>query len=337
MHTCKEPIPLPLETRPILTPVIHTEEEFDWEAEHDRNATGVSHMRHIHRAQDIFDAFGLRPTYVIDYPIASKEEAYGPLKQYADSGRAEIGAHLHPWVSPPHLEEVNRFNSYPGNLSLDLEYEKLAALTEQIKLSLGSQPKSYLAGRYGFGPNTGQILDDLGYEVDISPAIPLDFRADGGPDYSAYSSHPFWFGERRRLLGLPGTGAYVGRWQALGTPFYRAVQQPWARKVRLPGVLSRLRLFERLRLSPEDYSLEDMKRLTLALLKQGCRHFVFSFHSPTVMPGGTPYVKNDADLKRFLDACSGYCQFFTETLRGQGMTALEFKAYAESLQGASKT
>lgn len=331
MHKRKTSIRLPTDLPPILTIVVHTEEEFDWEAEHDRNATGVSHMRHMHRAQDIFDAYGLKPTYVIGYPIATKDEGFGPLKAFADAGRAEIGAHLHPWVSPPHEEEVNRRNTYPGNLKRDLEYAKLALLTERIESSTGYRPKSYLAGRYGFGPNTGEILDDLGYEVDISPAIPLDFRADGGPDYSGYDSRPFWFGENRRLLGLPGTGAYVGSLQPLGTPFYRAIQRPWARALRLPGILSRLRLFERLRLSPEDYSLADMKRLTLALMKQGCRHYVFSFHSPTVMPGGTPYVKNDADLRRFLDACSGYCRFFAEELQGKGMTALEFKAYVETL------
>ena len=71
----RELIQLPPETRPILTAVIHTEEEFDWGKPHDRHATGVEHMRHISRAQEIFDEHGIVPNYVVDYPIASQDAA----------------------------------------------------------------------------------------------------------------------------------------------------------------------------------------------------------------------------------------------------------------------
>jgi hypothetical protein len=143
----RELIYLPSETLPILTVVIHTEEEFDWSKPHDCNATGVEHMQHIDRAQRVFDEFDIVPNYVIDYPIASQEVAIAPLKNFADSGRALIGAHLHPWVSPPHVEEVNARNSYPGNLPRELEAEKLRLLTAKIIDSFGTQPITYLAGR----------------------------------------------------------------------------------------------------------------------------------------------------------------------------------------------
>ena len=154
----RELIFLPPETCPILTVVIHTEEEFDWSKAHDRSATGVEHMQHIDRAQRLFDEFNIVPNYVIDYPVASQEVAIAPLKNFADSGRALIGTHLHPWVSPPHDEEVNARNSYPGNLPRELEANKLRLLTEKIVDSFGTQPVTYLAGRYGFGQNTGDIL-----------------------------------------------------------------------------------------------------------------------------------------------------------------------------------
>ena len=56
---------------------------------------------------------------------------------------------------------------------------------------------------------------------------------------------------------------------------------------------------ERIRLSPEDYSEPEMRRLTDSLYKSGIRIFVFSFHSPSIQPGGTPYVQNQADLDNF--------------------------------------
>ncbi|HTS21104.1 MAG TPA: polysaccharide deacetylase family protein [Casimicrobiaceae bacterium] len=327
----RELIELPKATRPILAVVIHTEEEFDWDKPYDRNATGVEHMRRIDRAQELFDAHGIVPNYVIDYPIASKDLAIGPLKSFADSGRAVIGAHLHPWVSPPYVEEVNTRNSYPCNLPRELEAEKLQRLTERIEESFGTRPLSYLAGRYGFGAHTGSILEELGYEVDISPAVPIDFSSDGGPDYSGYSSHPYWFGERRRLLGLPGTGGYVGLLRAGGTPLYRAATRPAMRRCGVAGACARLRLMERIRLSPEDYTEPEMRRLTHALLRDGLRVFVFSFHSPSVMPGGTPYVRTESDLERFFDKCRRYLAFFMNELGGVAMTPLQLR---ETLAGS---
>jgi len=323
----RELIRLDPESRPILVVVIHTEEEFDWDKPYDRNATGVAHMRHIARAQSVFDEFGIVPNYVVDYPIATQAEAFGPLKVYADAGRALIGAHLHPWVSPPFDEEVNARNSYPGNLPRALEHEKLRVLTDRITAAFGAPPLTYLAGRYGFGPNTGEILESLGYKVDISAAASIDYSADGGPDYSGYTSDPFWFGRSRRLLGLPGSGGYVGRLRAGGTPLYRRLTRPWLRRVRVSGAVARLRLLERIRLSPEDYSVPEMHRLTHALMADGIRIFVFSFHSPSVMPGGTPYVRSNAERDRFLEKCRRYFEFFLRELRGTTMTPLGVKDY----------
>lgn len=316
-------------SRPILVVVIHTEEEFDWGKPHDRNATGVAHMRHIDQAQSVFDAFGIVPNYVVDYPIATQAEAFGPLKVYADAGRALIGAHLHPWVSPPFDEEVNARNSYPGNLPRALEQEKLRVLTDRITTAFGTPPLTYLAGRYGFGPNTGEILETLGYEVDISAAASIDYSADGGPDYSGYTSDPYWFGRSRRLLGLPGSGGYVGWLRAGGTPLYRRLTHRWLRQSHVSGAIARLRLLERIRLSPEDYSEPEMRRLTHALMTDGVRVFVFSFHSPSVMPGGTPYVRSDADRARFLEKCRRYFDFFLRELGGTAMTPLGVKDWLE--------
>jgi hypothetical protein len=323
MH--RELIHLPSETRPMLAVVIHTEEEFDWSKPHDRSATTVEHMRYIGRAQAVFEEFGIVPNYVVDYPIASQEIAIAALRAFADSGRALIGAHLHPWVSPPFEEEVNAYNSYPGNLPRALEADKLRRLTEKIKESFGARPLTYLAGRYGFGPNTAEILEELGYEVDISPAIPIDFSADGGPDYSAFTSHPYWFGRSRKLLGLPGTGGYVGALRAGGTSLYKRVTSPLMRRARVASAIARLRLLERIRLSPEDYAASEMQRLTRTLLDDGIRVFVFSFHSPSVMPGCTPYVNSRTDLAHFLDKCRRYLEFFLERLKGVTMTPIEVK------------
>ncbi len=317
---------LPASTRPILAVVIHTEEEFDWDREHAREEIGVEHMRHIARAQEVFEAFGIVPNYVIDYPIASQPLGYETLRRYQEDGRALVGAHLHPWVSPPLTETLSRANTYPGNLPRALEFDKLRVLTDTIEQNFGRRPLTYLAGRYGNGRHSAAILEELGYEVDISVAPPIDYSGDGGPDYSGYSAAPFWFGVQRRLLGLPGGGCYAGWLRNAGTPFYRLITATGLRWARLPAITSRLRAFERIRLSPEDYTLAEMQRMTRAMLDDGLRIFVFSFHSPSVLPGCTPYVRDAAGLQRFLDKTRAYFEWFMRSLDGQSMTPLEIKA-----------
>lgn len=329
LYPARRPVDLGHARPPTLLVVIHTEEEFDWGRPFDSSATGVRHMAHIHRAQDLFAAHGVRPTYVVDYPIADQPAAWEPLKAYADADSCEIGAHCHPWVSPPIDETVNRHNSYPGNLPAALEAAKLERLTDRIEQNFGRRPAAYLAGRYGFGPNTAATLTRLGYRIDISPAAPIDFRDDGGPDYSRVGVAPFWFGDRP-LLCLPGTGAYLGLLRPAGPWLHRLATKPALRWTRLPGILSRLGLLDRLRLSPEGYDFEHHRALTRALLAAGQRVFVYSFHSPSVMPGCTPYVNSDAELHRFLDHCRRYLDFFTTKLGGVAPTVSEFHASLEA-------
>ena len=66
---------------------------------------------------------------------------------------------------------MNAHNSYPGNLPRDLEAEKLRLLTEKITRSFGTRPVTYLAGRYGFGPNTGEILEGGATEAPASAQV----------------------------------------------------------------------------------------------------------------------------------------------------------------------
>ena len=84
-------------------------------------------------------------------------------------------------------------------------------------------------------------------------------------------------------------------------------------------------MVERIRLSPEDYNEPEMRRLTHTLLHDGVRVFVFSFHSPSVMPGGTPYVRNQTDLNRFLAKCRRYFDYFKKQLNGVAMTPIDIR------------
>lgn len=310
---------------PVLLVVIDTEEEFDWSAPFSRRSTAVEAMREAPRAQDLFDELGIRATWVADYPVTTQPAGVEFLGALIESGRGTVGAHLHPWVSPPHEEEVNAPNSYPGNLPHELEEEKLRRLAEAMEQHLGQRPTIYKAGRYGFGPNTPEILERLGFEVDLSPCAGFDLRADGGPDWSEFEPDPYRFGPGKRLLGLPTTGGFVGWLSGSGPRLHAATQRGTLARLRAPGVLSRLGALERLMLSPEGYELSHLERLTRTLLARGTQVFSFSLHSPSLRPGCTPYVRSEADLQGFLSRCRQYFEFFLGELGGATMGPLELR------------
>jgi hypothetical protein len=220
-------------------------------------------------------------------------------------------------------------NSYPGNLPKALEREKLAILAGKIEESFGAWPTIYKAGRYGIGPHSHEILEDLGFEIDISASPPMDFTSDGGPDFSRDRPMPYRFGRRRDLWCLPNTGGFVGYLARFGPPLHSWLDRPALRRARLPGIAARLGALERMRLSPEGFTLGEMKRLTRWLLARGHRIFVLSLHSPSLEPGHTPYVRNGADLEAFLDRLRCFLDFFRQELGGDFTTPHAVKAALE--------
>ena len=198
--------------RPMLQIVVDAEEEFDWDQPFSRTSNSVSSIRQQDQAHYTFDRYGVVPTYVVDYPVASQADGYGLLRELLAAGKCEIGAQLHPWVNPPYDEQISERNSYPGNLPAALEEEKLKRLTGAIERSFGIRPTVYKAGRYGVGPNTAEILVRLGYEIDTSVLPARDLRRKGGPDFRRCTARPYWFGPGRRLLELPLTAGVIGAW-----------------------------------------------------------------------------------------------------------------------------
>ncbi|MBF0624340.1 MAG: polysaccharide deacetylase family protein [Magnetococcales bacterium] len=321
----QRPVHLPPRERPVLCVVVDTEEEFDWAAPLDRGVVGVAALAGLPAFQELCEIYGVRPLYMVDWPVVEGPEACQDLVVWVREGRADIGAHLHPWVNPPHEEPVTRFNSYPGNLPRELEREKLLRLTARITRRFGRSPVCYKAGRYGRGPHTTELLLQLGYEVDASPAPPFDFSTDGGPDYSATDCRPHWLGSDDHLLALPTTGAFIGLLAGAGRVLHRVATVPSGRRLRLPGIMARLGLLERLRLSPEGHSFTDLIRLARFLVQRGITVMTLSFHSPSLVPGHTPYVHTPEQRERFLQVLESFFDFFLRDLNGVMITPPELR------------
>jgi hypothetical protein len=64
-------------------------------------------------------------------------------------------------------------------------------------------------------------------------------------------------------------------------------------------------------------AIDEGKRLIRQMIADGQRVFVLTYHSPSLEPGGTPYVRTAEDLTRFLAWLEEFYDFFTKEIGGQ--------------------
>jgi hypothetical protein len=320
---------------PIITVIIDTEAEFNWSGPFSRDLMGVENIRRLESAQQLFERFGIKPAYLVDYAVSSQREGYEPMRELLADGRSEIGAHLQPWETPPFEEETTESNSFLGNLAVDLQRRKLMRLTQMVEETFGTRPRVYKAGRYGVGPATADLLAELGYLIDLSVLPGTDLRDRHGPDFRHCPIRPYWFGRGGDLLEIPMTVGIAGVLAPIASSSYPYLASRGLRWLHLPGVMARLGLLERIALTPEGVNFAEMRRLTEALMRRGHRSFTLSYHSPSLMPGSTPYVRDAKELEAFMARIRAYLDFFFGELGGIAMTPMELRGLAASSKRVS--
>jgi hypothetical protein len=327
-RTGLRPITWPADYRPMLVVVIDTEAEFCWTGTGSRRANGVTSVKASLQVQPVFERYNVRPTFVVDYPVSTIPEGYEVIRDFYNSGVCEVGAHLQPWDTPPFVEEISDRNSYPGNLAPEVEREKLVRLTAAIVQNIGVQPRIYKAGRYGVGLATPGILAELGYEIDASVLPGTDLRRQSGPDFSQCPAHPYWFGTDPALLELPLSIGYTGAIARFPAAARTLATHPVLKTLHVPGILSHLGLLDRIVLTPEGITFEEQRRLARAMLRRGYRVFSLTYHSPSLAPGNTPYVRDAAELRLFLSRIERFLEFFMGEVGGSAATPFEIKERA---------
>jgi len=251
----------------------------------------------ITKFQQFCEGIGVSPVYLVDWPVAQSSMAREIIGGAVKAGKAEIGVQLHPWVNPPFDEEVSTRNSFAGNLPHELEREKFLRLRAAIESNFDAVPRIYRAGRYGLGRNSAAMLAETGIAIDSSVRAHFDYSGGYGPDYSQHPVEPYWTDEERRLIELPLTTVYWGMLRKQGALLLPLIR----RNPRLGGVLARMGMFERIALTPEGVTAEEALRGVDIAIDDGLPILVLSFHSPSLAPGHTPYVRTEEDLDELYD------------------------------------
>jgi len=304
---------------------IDTEADDQW-SEAGRRRLSVRNAERLPRLQSLCDAFGVRPSYLVTHEMATRKESADVLRGLAREGRCEIGAHLHPWTSPPFRPEDASAHTYPHNLPPDLLERQMADLTAAIEQGLGSRPTTYRAGRNGLDGRSLPILERLGYTVDTSVDPLFNERRKGGPAFAGaplVPYHPDYRDVRRaggaRILEVPISAA-------TSPPLPKAAEAIYARLPPIPwrGALRRLGL-RAVWLRPSYAALPDMVAFASRLARARVPCFNIIFHSSELLAGGSPYTPDEASVSRFLDDLKRLLEHLTARLGAVGRTYAQFR------------
>ncbi len=277
---------------------VDTEADNQWARPSGESLKNISFLP---RFQKLCHRFNLPPTYLVTYEVASDEEAITILKSFQTEG-AEIGAHLHPWTTPPFSlsrDTERLIHRFPHELSKEELKNKLLSLTEIITKNFG-QPVSFRSGRWGFNDGVAKELSGQGYLIDCSVTPKLSWQntkgdpnKNGGPDYRQAPLIPYY---RNGILEIPLTVVATGifnKENCLVLKIFNFLPENLFKKIinRLFFRIKTLRIF------PET-SKNDLEAIILSAKKNNLPVIEFMIHSSELMPGGSKYGENPADIEK---------------------------------------
>lgn len=307
---------------------VDTEADDQWTLE-GRKRLSVENARALPRLQALCDSHGVRPSYLVTHEMATREPSRSILRDLFATGRCEIGAHLHPWSSPPYREE-DLVGRYPSQLDDSQLEAQLVELTSAIETSLGVRPASYRAGRHGFDSRSLAILEKLQYRVDTSVDPLFNETRKGGPSFAGAPVSPYWPDRANvraqgasRVLEIPVSSATSPALpKTLERLFTSLPAIPWR------GYLKRLGL-RAIWLRPSYSTIEDARGLASALVARGVPTLNMLFHSSELVPLGSPYNRTDTDVDRFFERLESVFEHIMKRLDARGVT---YRECAEALQ-----
>lgn len=286
---------------PLVVVSIDTEEERPRSDAFRAIGNSCRNVDELPRLDAVFRRLGVRPTYLVAWAVAADEHARSILRELADGGRAEIGAHLHPWCTPPLLPGGTRARAtFPHRLRREVQRLKIAVLRRAITGGLGVTPTSYRAGRWGFDRSTVPILEELGFTVDAS-VKPLwwDDRS-GGASFIAAPQVPYRLDAddagrpgRSGIVEVPVSAAIVGRRGSLWEHAARLLPP-------LPGLHRVVHGVGWRALLPEVHALDELRALADELGARRAPLFHVSFRSSALLAGATRYVRDDIEVRCFV-------------------------------------
>ena len=287
--------------QPVFLITIDTEGDDLWSRP---EVVTTKNARHLPRFQALCERYGLKPTYLTNYEMAT-DLAFAEFAADAQKrGAAEIGMHLHAWNSPPAHALTDKdywhqpyLYEYPENIIR----AKIRAMTNTIEERFG-RPVSHRAGRWAMTPTYARALIDEGYTIDCSVTPGASWRrypgapwGRGGSDYTRYPTDAYF-------LNLDDLSC-PGRSPLLEVPMTTRTRRNFLLRY-IPPALGESRVvtaaLDRVApvrwLRPRRGKLSELLALVADIHAQHGDYAEFMLHSSELMPGGSPYFPRASDI-----------------------------------------
>ena len=268
------------------------------------------------RLSPLFARYGAKPTYLLSAEVMRDPVSAEALVRLEQLGRShELGAHLHGEYAEPGAFEPETTSAFQRDYPREVEAAKLRYLTGLFRTTFGRKPTSFRAGRFGIGPNTLGILEELDYRVESSVTPHMDWAPNGAPGLSFLDAptqpyHPDPKDPGRRgaspLLEVPVTIrphrlARLGRILGVGR-IARHIEPRWLRPTRMSA-------HELVRIAQEE----------MASAPAGAPVMLNAmFHNVEIIAGASPYAQDDRQARAILDRLEGLLAF----ARKEGITVI---------------
>lgn len=276
---------------------VDVEEEGLFSGRYDPVAKGVSNVAHLRRLEFITREFGVPLTLLCTWPVLSDPGCCDILRHWREDLGAEIGAHLHPWNTPPLSDEPGQAWTPSEAMDTTLLDAKLAELVRICRKATGKTPKSFRMGRFDLGPKVRALLPRHGLLVDgsivpvtWSPALPEAFLSPADP----------------YLWPAGDGGACLTEAPVTMAPLSPALRDAVWRIARVSGpsaggwLLKRFHTLGAAGAIPAWFPLASMKLGARLHLARGGRIVHLFIHSSELMPGCAPHVPDEAAIARVL-------------------------------------
>lgn len=283
-----------------------------------REGITTENVLELPRLNTMLERLGARPTYFVTHSVATGERSSRIVSELSNCDFVEIGAHLHPWNTPPVTESLVPRHTMLLNLPVELQRAKLQHLTHRLQECLGGRrPMAFRAGRWALGVDTIGVLLDSGYSVDSSVTPYTTWSHYSGADHVGAPVNAYRLDAgadpRRpvadgRLLEIPPSFGFNRAPLEFWSGLYRVLSSRAGHALMLDRIAAVTGLLRHVSLSPETDLIAEMVDLTRALLASGARHLHLYLHSPSLCPGLTPFVRTSRDLTRFYSAFEEYLE-----------------------------
>lgn len=254
------------------------------------------------RLHPLFVRRHAKPTYLLSPEVMRDERSVAAVRTM-ESG-AELGTHLHGELIEPDSFEPEVTAVFQRDYPPALEREKLTNLTALFRTTFGKEPRSFRAGRFGIGPASIEILESLGYTVESSVTPFLDWSKKGSPGLS------FRGAPTQPYRPDPARPGRPGRSRILEVP---VTIRPRRMSGWMPGLD---RLLEPRWLRPtwgSPSSLVELARDEIRAARANAprKPVVLNamFHNVEVVPGMSPYAKNEREAEAILARLDGLLAF----------------------------